>query len=37
MATFDTGEIKSKAKNNFTDAWIATAKLIPPDSTKPGL
>jgi len=29
MATFDTGEIKSKAKNNFTDAWIATAKLIP--------
>ena len=29
MATFDTGEIKSKAKTNFTDAWIATAKLIP--------
>jgi O-phosphoseryl-tRNA synthetase len=29
MATFDTGEIKAKAKNNFTDAWIATAKLIP--------
>jgi O-phosphoseryl-tRNA synthetase len=29
MATFDTGEIKSRAKNNFTDAWIATAKLIP--------
>ncbi len=29
MATFDTGEIKSAAKNNFTDAWIATAKLIP--------
>jgi O-phosphoseryl-tRNA synthetase len=29
MATFDTGEIKSKAKSNFTDAWIATAKLIP--------
>ena len=29
MATFDTSEIKSKAKNNFTDAWIATAKLIP--------
>jgi O-phosphoseryl-tRNA synthetase len=29
MAAFDTGEIKSKAKNNFTDAWIATAKLIP--------
>ncbi|MGA8849747.1 MAG: O-phosphoserine--tRNA ligase [Dehalococcoidia bacterium] len=29
MATFDTGEIKSKAKSNFTDAWMATAKLIP--------
>jgi O-phosphoseryl-tRNA synthetase len=29
MAAFDTGEIKSKARNNFTDAWIATAKLIP--------
>jgi O-phosphoseryl-tRNA synthetase len=29
MATFDTGEIKSKAKSNFTEAWIATAKLIP--------
>ena len=29
MATFDTGEIKSKAKSNFTDAWIAAAKLIP--------
>jgi O-phosphoseryl-tRNA synthetase len=29
MATFDTAEIKSKAKSNFTDAWIATAKLIP--------
>jgi O-phosphoseryl-tRNA synthetase len=29
MVTFDTGEIKSKAKSNFTDAWIATAKLIP--------
>jgi O-phosphoseryl-tRNA synthetase len=29
MATFDTGEIKSKAKSNFTDAWIATAKLVP--------
>jgi O-phosphoseryl-tRNA synthetase len=29
MATFDAGEIKSKAKSNFTDAWIATAKLIP--------
>lgn len=29
MAAFDTGEIKSKAKNTFTDAWIATAKLIP--------
>lgn len=29
MATFDTGEIKARAKSNFTDAWIATAKLIP--------
>lgn len=29
MAAFDTGEIKSKAKSNFTDAWVATAKLIP--------
>jgi O-phosphoseryl-tRNA synthetase len=29
MATFDTGEIKSRAKNSFTDAWLATAKLIP--------
>jgi len=29
MATFDTGEIKSRAKSNFTDTWIATAKLIP--------
>jgi len=32
MATFDTGEIKSRAKNNFTDAWIATAKLIPTET-----
>jgi O-phosphoseryl-tRNA synthetase len=29
MAAFDTGAIKSKAKSNFTDAWIATSKLIP--------
>jgi O-phosphoseryl-tRNA synthetase len=29
MATFNTGEIKSRTKDNFTDAWIATAKLIP--------
>jgi O-phosphoseryl-tRNA synthetase len=29
MAAFDTGEIKSKAKSSFTEAWIATAKLIP--------
>lgn len=29
MAAFDRGKIKSKAKSNFTDAWIATAKLIP--------
>jgi O-phosphoseryl-tRNA synthetase len=29
MAAFDLSEIKSKAKSNFTDAWVATAKLIP--------
>ena len=29
MTTFDISEIKSRAKSNFTDAWIATAKLIP--------
>ncbi|MGB6874165.1 MAG: O-phosphoserine--tRNA ligase [Dehalococcoidia bacterium] len=29
MAAFDTGDIKSKAKSNFTDTWMATAKLIP--------
>ena len=29
MMAFDTGEIKSQAKSNFTNAWIATAKLIP--------
>jgi len=29
MASFDLSEIKSKAKNNFTDAWVATAKFIP--------
>jgi len=29
MTAFDTSEIKSRAKSNFTDAWIATAKLIP--------
>jgi O-phosphoseryl-tRNA synthetase len=29
MAAFDTGEIKSKAKSNFIDAWTATAKFIP--------
>ena len=32
MATFDTGEIKSKAKSNFTNVWIATAKLIPTET-----
>jgi O-phosphoseryl-tRNA synthetase len=44
MAAFDTGEIKSKAKSNFTDAWTATAKLIPtgtkitlPEKGKPHL
>jgi O-phosphoseryl-tRNA synthetase len=29
VATFDTGDIKSKAKDNFADTWIATSKLIP--------
>ena len=29
MVTFDLGEIKSQAKSNFTEAWAATAKLIP--------
>jgi O-phosphoseryl-tRNA synthetase len=29
VAAFDIGEIKSRAKSNFADAWIATAKLIP--------
>ena len=29
MAIFDVNEIKSKAKSNFTETWIATAKLIP--------
>ncbi len=29
MAAFDTGEIKSKAKSNFTNAWISTAELVP--------
>jgi O-phosphoseryl-tRNA synthetase len=29
VAIFDTGDIKSKAKDNFTDTWIATSKLIP--------
>lgn len=29
MATFDLKAIKSQAKNNFTDAWVSTVKLIP--------
>jgi O-phosphoseryl-tRNA synthetase len=29
MASFDTGEIKSRTKDSFADAWIATAKLVP--------
>jgi O-phosphoseryl-tRNA synthetase len=32
MASFDLSEIKSKAKSNFTQAWIATAKLVPTDT-----
>ena len=29
MAVFDTGEIKSRAKDSFADAWMATAELVP--------
>ncbi len=29
MMAFDLHDIKEQAKSNFTDAWIATAKLIP--------
>ena len=29
MAIFNLGEIKSRAKTNFTEAWISTAKLVP--------
>lgn len=29
MATFDTGEIQSRARDGFTGAWISTAQLIP--------
>ncbi len=29
MMSFDLDGIKAQAKSNFTDAWIATAKLIP--------
>jgi O-phosphoseryl-tRNA synthetase len=29
MATFDTGAIKARAKDNFADAWITTGQLIP--------
>jgi len=32
MTAFDTSEIKFKAKSNFTDTWIATAKLIPTET-----
>jgi len=32
MAAFDLSEIKSKAKSNFTQAWVATAKLVPTDT-----
>jgi O-phosphoseryl-tRNA synthetase len=28
MTAFDIGEVKSRAKSNFADAWTATAKLI---------
>jgi len=33
MTAFDISKIKSRAKSNFTDAWIATAKLIPSGTT----
>jgi len=29
VAAFDTGEIKSRAKDSFADAWMATAELVP--------
>ena len=29
MTAFDLNGIKAQAKGNFTDAWTATAKLIP--------
>jgi len=32
MASFDLSEIKSKAKSNFTQAWVATANLVPTDT-----
>jgi O-phosphoseryl-tRNA synthetase len=35
MATFNTGEIKARARVDFTDAWIATAKLIPTGTEVP--
>jgi Phenylalanyl-tRNA synthetase alpha subunit (archaeal type) len=32
MVTFDVSGIKAQAKENFTEAWTSTAKLIPTDT-----
>ena len=32
MGAFDLEDVKAQAKSNFTNAWIATAKLIPTDT-----
>ncbi len=32
MTAFDLSEIKSKAKSNFIQAWVSTAKLVPTDT-----
>ena len=32
MATFDLNEIKAKAKSNFIEAWVDTAKIVPTDT-----
>jgi O-phosphoseryl-tRNA synthetase len=33
MAVFDTGEIRSRAKSDFTGSWLEAAKLIPRGTT----
>ena len=35
MSVFDISEIKSRAKTDFTAAWIATAKLVPAGTEVP--